>query len=42
MNLQIALYNSEKLSWDFGRDCIESIDYFWQDDHFWYIYPVNP
>jgi hypothetical protein len=42
MNLQIALSNSEKLSWDFDGDCIESVDCFQQDVHFDYINPANP
>ena len=34
MNFQIALSNSEALSWNFDGDCIESVDCFWQDSHF--------
>jgi hypothetical protein len=30
MNLQIALSNSEELSWNFDGDCIESVDCFQQ------------
>jgi hypothetical protein len=42
MNLQIALSNSLKLSWNFDGNCIESVDCFWQDNHFYYIHPANP
>jgi hypothetical protein len=37
MNLQIGLSNSVKywLSWSFDGDCIESVDCFWQDSHFY-------
>jgi hypothetical protein len=30
------------LSWNFEGDCIESVDCFWQDRHFYYIDPANP
>ena len=42
MNLQIALFNTDELSWNFDGDCIESVDCFWQDSHFYYINPANP
>jgi hypothetical protein len=29
------------LSWNFGRDCIESVVCFWQDRHFYYINTAN-
>ena len=32
----------EELSWNFNEDCIESVDCFWQDSHFYYIIPANP
>jgi hypothetical protein len=35
-------YLSEKLSWNFDGDDIESVDCFWQDSHFYYINPANP
>jgi hypothetical protein len=43
MNLEIALSNSMK-NWVgiLMGDCIESVDYFWQDSHFYYINPANP
>jgi hypothetical protein len=31
----------EELSWNFDGVCIESVDCFWQDSHFYYIDPVN-
>jgi hypothetical protein len=30
------------LSWNFDGDCIESVDCFWQDSHFYYVDPANP
>jgi hypothetical protein len=33
---------SEELSWNFDGDCIEFVDCFWQDSHFYYINPANP
>ena len=42
MNLQIALSNREKLTWNFEGDCIESVDCFQQDSHFDYVNPANP
>ena len=39
MNLQIALSNSLK---NFDGDCIESVDCFWQDSHFYNVDPANP
>jgi hypothetical protein len=38
-NLQIALSNS--LSWNFDGDCIESVDCFWQDSHFYEEHPKS-
>ena len=35
-------YLSEELSWYFDGDCIESVDCFRQDRHFYYINPANP
>ena len=32
----------EELSWNFDGDCIESVDCFQQDSHFYYINPANP
>ena len=26
----------------FDGDCIESVDCFWQDSHFYNVYPANP
>jgi hypothetical protein len=31
----------EELIWNFGGDCIESIDCFWQDGHFYYVNPAD-
>jgi len=42
MNLQIALFNYEELSWYFDGDWIESVDCFWQNGHFHYINSANP
>ena len=43
MNLLIALSNTiEELSWNFDGDCIESVDCFWQDSHFYNVDPANP
>jgi hypothetical protein len=36
------LYLNEELSWNFDEDCIESVDCFWQESHFYYINPANP
>ena len=36
------LYLSEKLSWNFDGDCIESVDCFCQDSRFYYNNPANP
>jgi hypothetical protein len=38
----IAFSNSEELSWNFDRDCIESVDCFQQDSHFDFMIPANP
>jgi hypothetical protein len=35
-------YLSEELGWNFDGDCIESVDCFQQDSHFYYITPANP
>ena len=35
-------YLSEELSWNFDGDCIESVDCFWQDSHFYNVDPANP
>ena len=32
----------KELSWNVDKDCIESIDCFWQDVNFYYINPANP
>jgi len=32
----------EELSWNFDGDCIEFVDCFWQNGHFYYINPANP
>jgi hypothetical protein len=32
----------EELSWNFDGDCIESVDRFQQDGHFYYINSANP
>jgi hypothetical protein len=34
-------YLSEDLSWSFDGDCIESVDCFLQDRHFYYINPAK-
>ena len=31
----------EELSWNFDGDCIESVDCFWQDSHFYFINPAH-
>jgi hypothetical protein len=41
INLQIALSNSEELSWNFDGDCIESVDCFQKGSLFDYINPAN-
>ena len=33
---------SEEMCWDFDGDCIESVDCFWQDCHFYYVDPTYP
>jgi hypothetical protein len=33
---------SEELSWNFDVNCIESVDCFQQDGHFYYINSANP
>jgi hypothetical protein len=40
--LNCLLQFAEELSWNFDGDCIESVDCFWQDSHFYYIDPANP
>jgi hypothetical protein len=42
MNLQIALSISVKMSWNFDGDCIESVDCFRQDSHFYNVNPADP
>jgi hypothetical protein len=32
----------DELSWNFDGYCIESLDYFLQDGHLYYIYCANP
>ena len=32
----------EELCWDFDGDCIDSVDYFWQDCHFYYVDSTYP
>jgi hypothetical protein len=39
-NCAFELY--EELSWNFDGDCIESVDFFWKDSHFYYIDPAHP
>jgi hypothetical protein len=29
------------MSQNFDENCIESVDFFWQDSHFYYINPAN-
>ena len=41
MNFLIAPSNYEELSWNFDGDCIESVDCFQQDSHFYYTNPAN-
>jgi hypothetical protein len=31
-----------ELSWNFDGYCIESVDCFWQDSHFYNVDPANP
>jgi hypothetical protein len=38
-NCSFSLY--EELSWNFDGGCIESVDCYWQDGHFYYINPSN-
>jgi hypothetical protein len=35
------LYELYELSWNFDGDCIESVDFFRQDSHFYYINSAN-
>ena len=42
MNLRNAPSKSRKLIWNFDEDCIESVDCFQQDGHFFYINAANP
>jgi hypothetical protein len=35
-------YLGEELNWNFDGDCIESVDCFLQESHFYYINPANP
>jgi hypothetical protein len=32
----------DELSWNFDGHCIESVDCFWQDGHFYYVNPTDP
>lgn len=32
----------EELCWNIDEDCIESVDFFWWDDHFYFINPTDP
>ena len=32
----------KKLCWNFDSDCIESVDCFQQDGHFYYVNPTYP
>jgi hypothetical protein len=41
MNLQIVLSNSEESIWHFDGDCIEFVDCFQQDRHFYYNNPAK-
>ena len=40
INLRIVL--CEELSWSFDGDCIESVDCFQQDSHFYNVDSANP
>ena len=37
-----SFYLYEELIWNFGGDCIESVDCFWQDGHFYCTNSANP
>jgi hypothetical protein len=37
-----SFYFVEELSWNFDGDCIESLDCFWKDSHFYNVDPANP
>jgi hypothetical protein len=37
-----SFYLCQELRWNFDGDCTESVDFFHQDGHFYYINPVNP
>jgi hypothetical protein len=32
----------KELCWNFDRDCIDSLDCFWLDHHFYYVNPTDP
>jgi hypothetical protein len=32
----------EESCWNFDEDCIEYVDCFWQNVHFYYINPTDP
>lgn len=36
------LKDFKELCWNFDEDCIDSVDGFQQDDHFYYFNPTNP
>jgi hypothetical protein len=40
--LRIAFRLYEELSWNFAWDCMEYVDCFQQDGHFYYINLANP
>jgi hypothetical protein len=43
MNFHIPLSKlDEELSWNFGGDCIGTVDCFWQGGHFYFTNPANP
>ena len=42
VKLRIALSNSMNWVGIFYGDCIDSVDFFWQDGHFYYINAANP
>ena len=32
----------EQLCWNFDGNCIQSVDCFWKDGHFYYVSPTDP
>jgi hypothetical protein len=40
--LSLALFIILKRKSSFDGDCIESVDCFWQDSHFYNVDPANP